>query len=64
MARILHYCGWYRPVATAPIRPLVWEPPCAVGAALEKAKRLKKKIVMAHYVLVSCEKEEREKSSI
>ena len=30
---------WCRPVATALIRPLAWEPPCAVGAALEKAKR-------------------------
>ena len=33
---------WRRPVATAPIRPLVWEPPNAEGAALEKAKRQKK----------------------
>ena len=32
---------WCRPVATAPIRPLAWEPPYAVGAALEMAKRLK-----------------------
>jgi len=30
-------------VATALIRPLAWEPPCATGAALEKAKRPKKK---------------------
>ena len=30
---------WRRPVATAPIRPLAWEPPCAEGEALEKAKR-------------------------
>ena len=30
---------WPRLVATAPIRPLAWEPPCATGAALEKAKR-------------------------
>ena len=30
---------WYRPVATALIRPLAWEPPCAAGAALEKTKR-------------------------
>ena len=29
---------WRRPVATAPIRPLAWEPPHAVGAALDKAK--------------------------
>ena len=34
---------WFRPVATAPIRPLSWEPPYAVGAALEKTKRQKKK---------------------
>ena len=42
-----HRCGsdptllwlWYRPVATAPTRPLAWEPPYAAGAALEKAKR-------------------------
>jgi len=30
---------WCRPAATAPIRPLAWEPQYAVGAALEKAKR-------------------------
>ena len=33
---------WHRPVAIAPIGPLAWEPPYAVGAALEKAKRQKK----------------------
>ena len=33
---------WCRPGATAPIRPLAWEPPCAAGVALEKAKRQKK----------------------
>ena len=33
-----------RQVATAPIRPLAWEPQYAVGVALEKAKRPKKKI--------------------
>ena len=30
-------------MATAPIRPLAWEPPYTVGAALEKTKRQKKK---------------------
>ena len=30
---------WYRPVPTAPITPLVWEPPYAVGVALEKTKK-------------------------
>ena len=34
---------WHRPVATAPIRPLAWEPPHATGVALEKAKKKKKK---------------------
>ena len=34
---------WRRLVATALIRPLAWEPPYAVGAALEKTKRQKKK---------------------
>ena len=34
---------WHRPVATAPIRPLAWEPPYAMGTALEKAKRQEKK---------------------
>ena len=35
---------WRRPAATAPIRPLTWEPPHAAGAAQEKAKRRKKKV--------------------
>ena len=30
---------WCRPVAAAPIRPLAWEPPCAMRTALEKAKK-------------------------
>jgi len=30
---------WCRPVATAPIRPLAWEPPYARGVALEKTKK-------------------------
>ena len=34
---------WRRPEATAPIRPLTWEPPYATGAAQEMAKRQKKK---------------------
>ena len=36
---------WCRPVAMAPIRPLVWEPPCAMGVAPEKAKRQKNKYI-------------------
>ena len=34
---------WCRPVATAPITPLAWEHPYALGAALEKTKKTKKK---------------------
>ena len=29
---------WRRPVATAPIQPLAWEPPCAACAALKSQK--------------------------
>ena len=32
---------WHRMEAIALIRPLAWEPPHAVGAALEQAKRQK-----------------------
>ena len=44
---------WRRPVATAPIQPLAWEPPYAAGAAQEiattttkdkKNKKIKNKI--------------------
>jgi len=30
---------WYRLEVTAPIRPLAWEPPYAVGMALGKEKK-------------------------
>ena len=33
---------WCRPVATAPIQPLAWEPPHAAGAALKKTKKKKR----------------------
>ena len=36
---------WCRPVATAPIRPQAWEPPYALGMALENTKKTKKKIL-------------------
>ena len=32
---------WHRPAATAQIGPLAWEPPYAMGVALEMAKRQK-----------------------
>ena len=34
---------WHRPAATAPIRPLAWEPPYATGATQEIAKKDQKK---------------------
>ena len=34
---------WCRPVATAPLGPLAWDPPYAAGVALEKAKGPKNK---------------------
>ena len=34
---------WHRPAATAPIGPMAWEHPYAVGAALKRQKRQKKK---------------------
>ena len=33
---------WFRLAATAPIRPVAWEPPHAMEATLEKAERQKK----------------------
>ena len=30
---------WCRPAATAPIRPLAWEPPYATSVTLEKMKK-------------------------
>ena len=30
---------WRRPVATAPIQPLAWEPPYVTGTALKKSKK-------------------------
>ena len=36
-------------MATAPIRPIAWEPPYAMGVALEKGKKTKKKQNPAGY---------------
>ena len=50
---------WCRPVATALIRPLAWEPPYATGTALEKGKKTGKKKKqnnnrVIHLVLYKC----------
>ena len=49
---------WLRLAATAPIPPLAWEPPYAVGAALESKKKKKKflitfKIIALNWVKIS-----------
>ena len=47
---------WHRPAATAPIRPLAYEPPYALGAALKRQKDKKKKVFWSHFqiFLVYC----------
>ena len=45
---------WHRPVATATIQPLVWEPPCATGVALEMAKRRRKKDLVIIQIMSLC----------
>ena len=37
---------WCRPEATAPIGPLAWEPPYAMGAALKKRRKKEKEKAM------------------
>ena len=32
---------WHKPAATAPIGPLAWEPPYAMGVALKRQKKKK-----------------------
>ena len=43
---------WRRPVATAPIRLLAWEPPYATGAAQEIAKRHTKKNLKIKKIII------------
>ena len=52
-------CLWRRLVATAPITPLAWESPYAVEAALEKAKRPKKKKEVDRLKVVSLKKKKK-----
>ena len=44
LAQWVKHCRelWCRPAVVAPIRPLAWELPYAVGAALEKTKQINK----------------------
>ena len=50
---------WHRPEATAPIGPLAWEPPYAMGVALKRQKtekkyiwRIKKCYIFAHLMIM------------
>ena len=45
---------WHRPVATAPIGPLNWEPPYAVGVAQEKGKKAKQinKFILNYFKII------------
>ena len=59
--RIWRCCElWCRPAATAPIRPLAWEPPYAAGAALTRQNKNKKTLkprevgYLAQGVQLSC----------
>ena len=39
---------WCRPTAAAPIRPLAWELPYAVGVALKSEKKKKKDLLKSY----------------
>ena len=39
---------WHKPVAVALIRPLAWEPPYAMAAALKSTKKKKKEDVIGN----------------
>ena len=43
---------WHRLAAIAPTRPLAWEPPYAVGAALKRQKDKKIKKISIHLNLI------------
>ena len=50
---------WHRPAAVAPIQPLAWDPPCAVGTALKRKKKKKRRYyiisnLMAKNILCIC----------
>ena len=44
---------WCRPAASAPIRPLAWEPPYATGATLKKKNKKQNKTKNKHYNEIS-----------
>ena len=42
---------WCRPAGAAPIQPLAWELPCAVGVALKKEKKRRGKEIMKGFMI-------------
>ena len=40
---------WCRPVVTAPVGPLAWDPPYAMGAAIKKKTKRPKKLFLSIY---------------
>ena len=45
---------WYRLAATAPIQPLAWECPYAVGTALERPKKKKNFFLNTNFFFSFC----------
>ena len=43
---------WSKPVATALIQPLAWEPPYAVGGAQRNSKKTKKIIIIIIIIII------------
>ena len=41
---------WCRSTAVAPIQPLAWEPPCAVGVALKSKEKKKQQKKLHMYI--------------
>ena len=42
---------WRRPAAIAPIQPLAWERPCAMGTALKKDQKNKKELFIVRVLI-------------
>ena len=41
---------WRRPAAVAPIHPLVWKPPCDVGAVLKSKKKEEEALLFRNFL--------------
>ena len=54
---------WCRLAATALIRPLAWEPPCATGGALKRQKKKKPQDEAKWMMVENEEKQEEEVNS-